>query len=225
MRVYQFRHIRAPRILAAARGYRHAARQPPFRIGVIPIVNRVFALLCAVGLCCLASACGSAGHPARLRVGGRAEQRGHRHPRVSARGGPHGRERPGRAHRDRPGAGALRLGAPRRHPRRADPLAVPDRAQRRGGRRSEQRGRPPARRSRACARSTPAPRTPSARSRRPTSRRPPRPGRRASRIRAPGSRSGSSTTASTRRTRTSPRPATRCRPASRRARLRTRRPR
>ena len=67
MRVYQFRHIRARRDSSPdrrRRGYRHAAGQPPVRIGVIPIVNRAFALLCAVGLCCLASACGSAGHRA-----------------------------------------------------------------------------------------------------------------------------------------------------------------
>ena len=43
---------------------RHAARQPPRRIGVISIVNRVLALLCAIGLCCLASACGSVAHQA-----------------------------------------------------------------------------------------------------------------------------------------------------------------
>ena len=165
MRVYQFRHIRAPRILAATRGLRHAARQPPCRIGVIPIVNRVLALLCAIGLCCLASACGSAAHRAAARIGGRAEQRGHRHPRVAARGGPHGSERQGRPRRDRSRAGALRLRAARRHPRRPHPLAVPARPQRRG------RRRPAAARSAACepsrafARSTPARRTPSARSR------------------------------------------------------------
>ena len=131
MRVYRFRHIRAPRISPPSRvqaccratalpDRRHTHREPRF------------ALLCAVGLCCLASACGSAGHPAASVSARRAEQRGHRHPRFSARGGPHGRERQGRAHRDRPGAGALRLGAPRRDPRRPDPLAVPARAQRRG---------------------------------------------------------------------------------------------
>ena len=108
MRVYQFRHIRAPTDSSRRTALRHAARQPPRRIGVIPIVNRVLALLCAIGLCCLASACGSRRAPGGARIGGRAEQRGHRHARVAARGGPHGRERPSRARRDRPGAGALR---------------------------------------------------------------------------------------------------------------------
>ena len=89
-------------------GYRHAARQPPVRIGVIPIVNRVLALLCAVGLCCLASACGSAGHP--VASGSASEPSSEvivtlASPPVAGRTGASGT---GRARRDRRRAGALR---------------------------------------------------------------------------------------------------------------------
>ena len=128
-------------------GVWHAARQPPFRIGVIPIVNRLLALLGAVGLCCLAAACGSAGTRQRLlrrasaavgraaRSSSRSRLRRSRADRVA---------RPRRARRDRPRAGALRRRAPRGDPERADPLALPPRAQRRRRRRPEQRAPPPA---------------------------------------------------------------------------------
>ena len=126
------------------RGYRHAARQPPVRIGVTPIVNRVFALLCALGLCCLASACGSAGHRAASASdasrAARSSSRSRLLPWRAARARAAGPRAPRSTGEQARFAAALHDAIPER----PDPLAVPARAQRRGRRRSEQRGRPPA---------------------------------------------------------------------------------
>ena len=226
MRVYQFRHIRAPRILAATHGYWHAARQPPSPIGVTPTMNRVLALLAlspSAASRCLAVCGSAAAAPHAGAAAGR--ERGHRHARVTARRGPTGARRPRCAGRIDARAGAVRRRAPRGDPAARDPLALPARAQRRRrrrpepplgraagapGRRGGRRRAPPTRVGRVTAADAARPRGPG--------RRAPEPGRRHQDRR-------SSTTASTRRTRTSHPPGTRCRRASRRARPPTRPPR
>ena len=163
MRVYQFRHIRARGILAATAGQacctatalpdrRHTHHEPRSRtpLRCRPLLPRLCLRL------------GRA--PDGVRVGERAEQRGHRHARVAARRGPHGRERQGRARRDRP---ASRRASP---PRSTTPSPAP----RSAGATGSCSTAPPSSsrtarsaacgRSRACGRSTPARRTPSARS-------------------------------------------------------------
>ena len=190
-------------------GYWHAARKPAPPIGVTASMNRIPGLLIALALCCLAAGCGSAEHAAVERP----DERGGRHVRLARRRGQDGRRRTRRA---RDGSTASRRGSPRRsnetipgariHWRyrvvlNGAAVVVPSRSVARAadapGRREP---------------STRAPPTASARATSPTSCEPPRRGRRASRTTAPGSRSGSSTTASTRRTRTSRPSATRCLP-------------
>ena len=146
-------------ILAATARIRHAARQPPFRIGVIPNMNRVFALLGAVGLCCLALPAAPPGTRQRLlrrasaalRTAARSSSRS-RLPR--SRAGPESRGRAAHAAIDREQA-RFAAALHESDPERADPLALPARAQRRRRRRPEQRATAACRRSPACGRSTP----------------------------------------------------------------------
>ena len=225
MRVYQFRHIRAPADSSrrTPTGMLHGNR--PSRIGVKPIMNRVLALLCAARPLLPRRGLRLAREATRAAARRGPSSEVDRHARVAARRGPHGASgRAARAAIDREQArfaAALHATIPTARirwryrlvlngaavvvPHERASAALPVAPRRAGGRRraatyTGQQGHDGdvATAGRDLA---DGPR----------------------RTRAPASRSGSSTTASTRPTRTSPRPATRCRPASRRGRRPTRR--
>ena len=63
MRVYQFRHIRAPGILAAATGTGMLQGNRRAPNGVTTTMIRVSGLFCALVLCCLPAARGTADVP------------------------------------------------------------------------------------------------------------------------------------------------------------------
>ena len=144
MRVYQFRHIRARRILAAAAS--HPAPQPARPYGVTFTMTRLLGLLCLLALCCLPLAAGR--HRTAAATGPRTEVIVTlASPPLAGRGA-----RPRAPRRRR--AGPLRRRAPRPDPDRLDPLALPHRHERRRRRRSPARRSPRSGRFPACGRST-----------------------------------------------------------------------
>ena len=211
MRVYQFRHIRAAAILAAATlaGMLTATAAP---IGVTPTMIRALCPLCA------ARALLPRGSAAAAPGGGRGAGPAERVDRDAwlRRRSPADRC----CSRARAQSTASRRGSPRApRPASRQPASAGATA-----RHQRRRRRRPASALVAALRRCPASRTVDAgtstrrrRRRLPDSRRPRRAWQPGLRNRATGSRSGSSTTASTRRIRSSPPPASRCLRAFRRA--------
>ena len=141
-------------------GYRHAARKPSSPIGVTPTMNRVLALLVAVGLCCRRCRLRRCRAEHRERAAERGDRHASRAPRWRAGPGAAGRAARARVDREQARfASALHDDDPRSQ----HPLALPHRAQRRCRRRPEPLRRPAADASGRCARRRERDATPSAR--------------------------------------------------------------